>query len=114
MMTNNNRQTYVTNPRLLEILLHAVTWLLIFGFPLVMMEYNSFVRWNGMDYLRHLRTPLAFGVVFYFNYAWIVSAYLFKQGWKMFDCYCWNVASFITRVDSCRYDPSLHSSPFDA
>lgn len=87
MMTNNNRQTYVTNPRLLEILLHAVTWLLIFGFPLVMMEYNSFIRWNGMDYLRHLRTPLAFGVVFYFNYAWLVSAYLFKKGWKKFILY---------------------------
>lgn len=79
-----DRQKLLNNPRLLEVLVHVVVWLLIFGFPLALMEYSSFTKWNGMDYLRHLRTPLAFGVVFYINYAWFVSRFLFRQGWKKF------------------------------
>jgi len=78
------RQKLLNNPRLLEVLVHAVAWLLIFGFPLMLMEYNSFARWNGIDYLRHLRMPLAFGIVFYANYAWLVTHYLFRHGWKKF------------------------------
>ncbi|MBR5804131.1 MAG: histidine kinase [Bacteroidaceae bacterium] len=81
------KQNSLKSPRMLEVLVHAVTWLLIFGFPLVVMDYSSFIRWNGMNYLRHLRTPLAFGIVFYFNYAWLISAYLFKKGWKKFIFY---------------------------
>ena len=61
------KQNSLKSPRMLEVLVHAVTWLLIFGFPLVLMDYSSFIRWNGIDYLRHLRTPLAFGIVFYFR-----------------------------------------------
>lgn len=43
-----------------------------------------------MDYLRHLRMPLAFGVVFYANYLWLVPRFLLNQehksfhGWKPF------------------------------
>lgn len=78
------RPKLVNNPRLLEVLVHTVAWLLIFGFPLVMMEYNSFIRWSGMDYLRYLRLPLAYGFVFYINYAWLITHSLFKHGWKKF------------------------------
>ena len=64
----------------MEALVHVVAWLLIFGFPLVLMEYNSFIKWNTIDYLRQLRMPLAFGIVFYTNYFWLASCILFKQG----------------------------------
>ncbi len=90
------RQKLLNNPRLLEVLVHAVAWLLIFGFPLMLMEYNSFARrWNGIDYLRHLRMPLAFGIVFYANYAWLVSRYLFRHGWKKFLFYNFLLVLFV-------------------
>ena len=76
------RQKLFNNPRLIEVLVHVVAWLLIFGFPLVLMEYNSFIKWNVIDYLRQLRMPLAFGIVFYTNYFWLASTILTKQGRK--------------------------------
>lgn len=79
-----DRQKLLNNPRLLEVLIHVTAWLLIFGFPLALMEYGSFVKWNGIDYLRHLRMPLAFGVVFYANYIWLITNDLFGRGWKKF------------------------------
>ena len=82
-----DRQRVLHNPRLLEVLVHAVVWLLIFGFPLALMEYTSFVKWDAMGYLRHLRMPLAFGIVFYVNYMWLVSHLLFKSGWRRFLIY---------------------------
>lgn len=70
----------LNTPRWMEVLVHVVAWLLIFGFPLMLMEYNSFIKWNPIDYLRQLRMPLAFGIVFYTNYFWLASCILFKQG----------------------------------
>ena len=75
-----NKQMSLNTPRWMEVLVHVVAWLLIFGFPLVLMEYNSFIKWNPIDYLRQLRMPLAFGIVFYTNYFWLASCILFKQG----------------------------------
>lgn len=75
----------------LEIIIHVGCWMLIFGFPLVLMEYAT--KWTNVDYLRHLRMPLAFGIVFYVNYLWLVPRLLLKQrdkifrGWKFFLLY---------------------------
>ena len=77
-----NKEFSLNTPRWMEVLVHVVAWLLIFGFPLVLMEYNSFIKWNTIDYLRQLRMPLAFGIVFYTNYFGLASCILFKQGRK--------------------------------
>lgn len=79
-----DKQKSLNTPRLLEVLVHVVAWLLIFGLPLAMMEYSSFYQWNILEYLRYLCFPMACGIVFYVNYAWLISHSLFRKGWKQF------------------------------
>ena len=75
-----------SNPKPLEIIIHLVSWFLIFGFPLLLVDRsaNSF-DWQG--YFRHLKIPLIFAIVFYCNYNWLVPRILFnKQKKKYFFC----------------------------
>lgn len=76
----------LTKPQLLEILIHIVSWVLIFGFPLLFIERENIPNiWTF--YLRHLRTPLAFAFVFYCNYAFLVPRYQLKKRLKKYYLY---------------------------
>lgn len=75
-----------SNPKLLETLIHIISWLLIFGFPLLFMESNS-VGINWMMYLRRLCAPLAFAIVFYNNYNLLYPLILFKKKTKKYILY---------------------------
>lgn len=68
-----------TNPQPLEAAIHIISWLLIFGFPLLLIERGSSLSTGGPAYLRHLLTPMAFGIVFYTNYSLLVPRLLFKK-----------------------------------
>jgi len=67
------------------LILHFLCWAVIIVMPFFFHSSNddSLMVWNR--YLRWLGNPLAYMVVFYLNYLWIVPRYLFKKNnWKMF------------------------------
>ena len=61
----------------LELSIHIVSWLLIFGFPLVFMERGS--GFNPAQFLRHSCVPLCYFIIFYVNYLWLVPRYMFMD-----------------------------------
>ena len=66
-------------------ILHLLCWAVIIVMPFFFHSSSDdpLVVWNR--YLRWLGNPLAYMLVFYLNYLWIVPRYLFKKkDWKMF------------------------------
>lgn len=63
--------------RPLELMIHFVSWLLIFGFPLVFIDRGSGMNWPQL--LRHSCVPLCYFLIFYINYLWLVPRYLFTN-----------------------------------
>lgn len=63
--------------RFLELTIHTVSWLLIFGFPLVFMDRESGFDWS--QFLRHSCVPLCYFLIFYINYLWLVPRYMFSD-----------------------------------
>lgn len=63
--------------RPLELTIHIVSWLLIFGFPLVFMDRGS--GFSLSQFLRHSSVPLCYFIIFYMNYLWLVPRFLFKD-----------------------------------
>lgn len=65
----------------LEVTIHAISWLLVFLFPILLMEWGSRMDWA--QYLRHSIVPLCCFLMFYANYLYLVPRYLFrnKVGW---------------------------------
>ena len=66
-------------------ILHILCWAVIIVMPFFFHSSNddSLLVWNR--YLRWLGNPLAYMLVFYLNYLWVVPRYLFKKrDWKMF------------------------------
>ena len=60
--------------RPLEPAIHIVSWLLIFGFPLVFADRGNSMDWH--QFLRHSCVPLCYFLIFYINYLWLVPRYL--------------------------------------
>lgn len=63
--------------RFLELSIHIVSWLLLFGFPLVFMDRGS--GFNLHQFLRHSCVPLCYFIIFYVNYLWLAPRYLFTD-----------------------------------
>ena len=63
--------------RPLEPAIHIVSWLLIFGFPLVFADRGNSMDWH--QFLRHSCVPLCYFLIFYINYLWLVPCYLFND-----------------------------------
>ena len=63
--------------RLLGLMIHVVSWLLIFGFPLVFMERESDIDWSR--YLMHSSIVLCYFLIFYANYLYLVPRFFFKN-----------------------------------
>ena len=61
----------------MELSIHIVSWLLIFGFPLVFMDRGS--GFNLAQFLRHSCVPLCYFVIFYVNYLCLVPRYMFTD-----------------------------------
>lgn len=73
--------------RPLELTIHIVSWLLIFGFPLVFMDRGSGFNWS--QFLRHSCVPLCYFFIFYMNYLWLVPRFLFRDETRKY--ILWNV-----------------------
>lgn len=64
--------------RPLELAIHLISWLLIFGFPLIFLNRESdHISW--MEFVRHIPVPLSCFLVFYTNYLRLVPLYLFRE-----------------------------------
>lgn len=64
--------------RTLEILIHLISWIIVFTFPLLFVDRNSdFFSWDR--FLRHSIVPLSFVIVFYLNYFLLIPRFLFKE-----------------------------------
>lgn len=61
----------------MEVFIHIISWLLIFGFPLVLTDRGSTIDWA--KYARHGLVPLCYFIVFYANYLWLVPRYFFSK-----------------------------------
>lgn len=57
--------------------IHAVSWLLIFGSPLVFLDRRSDIDW--MRFLLHSCVPVCYFFIFYLNYLWLVPRCLFRH-----------------------------------
>lgn len=72
------RKTLASHYRTFEILIHIVSWLIIFTFPLLLVDRSSeFFSWDR--FLRRLIVPVSFAAIFYFNYLWLIPRFLFKE-----------------------------------
>ena len=72
------KQTFTSARRPLEILIHIISWGIMFGFPFFFVERgNGNINW--MAYIRHLAVPLSFMIAFYVNYFILVPRYLFQS-----------------------------------
>ena len=67
----------LSHRRPLELTIHIVSWLLIFGFPLVLMDRES--GFDLSQFLRRSSVPLCYFFIFYMNYLWLVPRFLFKD-----------------------------------
>ena len=80
------KQTFTSARRPLEILIHIISWGIIFGFPFFFVERgNGNINW--MAYIRHLAVPLSFMIAFYVNYFILVPRYLFQSQAKRYIVY---------------------------
>lgn len=80
------KQTFTSARRPLEVLIHIISWGIMFGFPFFFVERgNGNINW--MAYTRHLAVPLSFMIVFYVNYFILVPRYLFQSQAKRYVVY---------------------------
>lgn len=68
---------FLSHRRPLELAIHTVSWLLIFGFPLVFMDKES--GFELKQILHHSCVPLCYFIIFYMNYLWLVPRFLFTD-----------------------------------
>lgn len=61
----------------LEITIHAISWFLIFAFPLMLSERGNEINWG--QYLRHSIVLLYSFFIFYVNYLFLVPRFLFRN-----------------------------------
>lgn len=72
------KTTPSSHPHLVEALIHIIGWGIVFAFPFIMMSRSgSPITWQ--EYFRHGSIlPVSFFIVFYANYCYLISHYLFK------------------------------------
>lgn len=68
--------------RPLELTIHIVSWLLIFGFPLVFVDRVNGINWH--QFLRHSCVSVSYFLIFYANYLWLVPRFLFSDNTKKY------------------------------
>ena len=80
------KQTLTSARRPLEVLIHIISWGIMFGFPFFFVEReNGNINW--MAYVRHSAVPLSFVIAFYVNYFLLVPRYLFQNHTRKYISY---------------------------
>ncbi|MDP4202267.1 MAG: histidine kinase [Bacteroidota bacterium] len=64
------------NPKV-EIIIHLLAWCLLFGFPLIFMVESHHPRFD--QYSGYLAYTMAFFIVFYGNYLYLIDKFLFDR-----------------------------------
>lgn len=77
-MKDNIRQNFYLD----NIFIHLTVWLIIFGLPLFLLDRGQGVSWTY--FWRQASIMLAFMIVFYINYLYLISKFLYKQRIKEF------------------------------
>lgn len=70
-------KTITIRQKPLEIIIHIIIWLLIFGFPLVLINRETNINWE--HHARHYFVSLTYFIVFYCNYLCFIPRLLFKN-----------------------------------
>ncbi len=72
------KQSLTSARRPLEILIHIISWGIVFGFPFFFIDRaGNSINWSA--YLRHSAVPISFVTVFYLNYFLLVPFLLFRE-----------------------------------
>lgn len=80
------KQTFTSARRPLGILIHIISWGILFGFPFFFFERgNGSINW--LAYVRHTAVPFSFMIVFYVNYFVLVPRYIFQNQTKRYVLY---------------------------
>lgn len=108
------KQTFTSARRPLEVLIHIISWGIMFGFPFFFVERgNGNINW--MAYIRHIAVPLSFMIVFYINYFILVPRYLFQNQAKRYVSY--NIILLVVigvllqLWQNLMFDPSMAPKP---
>ena len=66
------------------LILHLLCWAVLIVVPLFFHSSNDDWQTVWNRYVRWVGNPLAYILVFYLNYLWVVPRFLLKKNWKMF------------------------------
>lgn len=69
----------IKNHQPLELFIHILGWVLLFGFPFFFMNRQGNNTISLTEYFRHSAVPLSFFVVFYANYLYLIPKFFFRQ-----------------------------------
>lgn len=70
---------FANKQRPLVIFIHIIVWMLIFFFPILLSGDKSLSDINWPEYIKHIKMPLMFLIVFYANYCFLVPHFLLKK-----------------------------------
>ena len=89
-----------TRSRNRYLILHLLCWAVLIVVPMFFHGSSDDMSdvWNR--YVRWLGNLLAYMMVFYLNYLWLVPRYLLKKNWKMF--HIGKSFLLMRRFNSCR------------
>ena len=98
------KKVFAQHYRTFEILIHVISWIIVFTFPLLFVDRNSeFFSWAR--FLRHSIVPLSFVIVFYLNYFLLIPRFLFKE--QTFKYILFNIILAIALGGSVHYVQEL-------
>lgn len=78
----------------IEILVHIISWVVIFAFPLLYIDRSN-PNFSWFNFLRHSVVTLSFVVAFYLNYFILIPKYLFNQKTRLFILYNLVLVTFL-------------------
>lgn len=104
------KQSFTSARRPLEILIHIISWGIVFGFPFFFAERgNGNINW--IAYLRHIGVPFSFFIAFYINFFLLVPRFLFenrKQRYILYNILLLCLIGFLLHLwQSMTFDPTL-------
>ena len=97
--------------RPLGLFIHIIVWMLIFFFPILLSGDKSLSDINWPEYIRHIKMPLMFLIVFYANYCFLVPHFLLKKRNKKYMLYNFLLVVAISCVIHLREAPFNKQRP---
>lgn len=100
------KQSLISARHPLKVLIHIISWGIVFGFPLFFIERGGIANWEV--YLRHSAVLFSFLIVFYVNYFLLIPRLLFRDRMQKYVLY--NVAFVCFIALSLHLSQSLPAS----